>query len=84
MVTALRDHAPTVRHTVYEAVFLRDPPRPVAGQLVLERFRLAGAAERMPQTLADQPGDSPGHNAVALYPILVVFPRLSREGDFLE
>ena len=70
---------PVTRYTRRCSSVIR--PRPVAGEIVLQRLRLADPLEGIPQALLNQPRDPAGDRSVVLNPILVVCPGLPGERD---
>lgn len=67
---------------VDDSVFFVYPPRPVACQSVLERFRFSFAVEWISGYLFDE-GINPYQDfLICLLPVKIVFPGLRRKNDF--
>src|SRR5690554_5939912 len=69
-------------NAVDHPVFLRNPPRPPAGQIPLQWLRLSGAFEGGPLALLDQVVDEIAYFVIRVDPMLVVFPSLVRKNQF--
>ena len=74
MIAHLCDVESVSLDLVHKAVLIVDPSRPVAGQGVLQRFRLSGAPEGVSVNLFDEGVDPLQSTLIGLLPIEVVFP----------
>src|SRR5690606_26489807 len=81
MIAALCDQQGVVGRAIDQSMLLIDPARPPAGKLAFQRLRLACAAKRRPQTLADQAVDLLELLAVEGLPVEVILPALFLEGQ---
>jgi hypothetical protein len=83
MIPALRDlkrlRIALARHPIYQPMLAVDPAGPPAGQIAAERFRLAGAAERIAHAFLDQRIDAFEALPVVALPAEIVIPRPRRE-----
>lgn len=86
MITALGYQDGAVIDAIDEAVFGVDPPRPPAGQLMLQGFGLADTVEWIPIDVSDQHVDPFDYLRIGSLPIDVVFPsiRVERHADRLS
>ena len=81
VVSALRNQKPIIRWLVDKAVFLRQPPRPPAGQLSAQRLGLAGPGERRPGALLDETIQSREQFGIIRLPIKIVLPGAVAENE---
>lgn len=62
-------------------MFARDAAGPPAGEVLLEGFGFAGAAERVAHRLGDQRVDAFEHFRILALPREIVAPRVGAEDD---
>jgi len=74
VISTLRDFQRRGGGAIDQSVLAVDPARPEAGQIALQRFRLARALKRMAQTFPDQAIDLPHHRLVGRLPVKELFP----------
>src|SRR5208282_4146548 len=74
VVAALRNQKPIIRWLVNKTVFLRQPPRPPAGQLPPRRFGLAGPGERRARAFLDEAIQAREQFGIVRLPIEIVLP----------
>jgi hypothetical protein len=74
MITQLSYQNSVFSRPVDNPMLVVDPPRPIAGKAVFERFRFAGSSERIANDLMDKPVDAFEYLPVCLLPVEVILP----------
>ena len=81
VIAQLNQNDPRFHLPIHHPVFLRDPPRPIAGQGLPQRLRLADSLLRRPECILYEFVDSLQNLFISLLPILILLPGLWREGQ---
>ncbi len=78
----LRNQQRIPGNLINDSMLVVNPPRPIAGQAVFQRFRLTDALERLALDFFDQLVDAFKNGFVGGLPVEVAVPGIGRKGDF--